>query len=37
MMRLTREKQRLYADRIYIAVIVLACVGIAAVAWLGGA
>lgn len=33
---LTREQRRQLIDRVYLAVIVACCVGIAAIAWLGG-
>lgn len=36
-MRLTREQREKLVDRICVAVIVLSCVGIAAISWLGGA
>lgn len=35
--RLTDEQRKVWVDRICVAVIVLCCVGIAAIAWLGGA
>lgn len=36
-MRLTPGQREKLVDRICVAVIVLCCVGIAAIAWLGGA